>query len=210
MHKSKTVLGVLLVFYVSEVILFSVSAAYYNNPDTNMTMTVAQVLDMSFCDPTYDTTNRLGAYKFIPRVTLSALLLILAAVRFCMEAVQSYRMTKQVQVNKYIQLFFKEGILYFLAHLLFIIDFGETLPGLTMAMLATIVMYIISPRFIMSVRGLYFANLLQVNGRNMGIDTGFGIEKNHVSRVSTAGFVHSATTFETTEEDVELQDLTLD
>lgn len=76
-----------------------------------------------------------------------------------------------------------------------------------MTLLATIVMYIISPRFIMSVRGLCFSNLLQVNGRNSSIDTGFGIGKiEEVSTVSTVGFANVITS-EAMEENVEMQDL---
>lgn len=133
-NKSKPILGLLLVFYVSEVVLFSISEAYYNNPNTYLTgthqqllsrnrthfyysaVTNPQVLNMSFCNPTYTIASQLGAYKYIPRLTLSALLLALAVGRYCYEAVQTYRVTKRWQVNRYINLLVREGVLYFLGY----------------------------------------------------------------------------------------------
>ena len=71
-----------------------------------------------------------------------------------------------------------------------------------MTMLATIVMFILSPRFIISVRELYVDNLLRMSGESMGVDTGFGIGKSPSSlEESSVGF----TTTGIPEDDVELE-----
>lgn len=36
-NRSKIVLGLLLVFYVATIVLYSISASIYNNPDTDLT-----------------------------------------------------------------------------------------------------------------------------------------------------------------------------
>jgi len=48
---------------------------------------------------------------------------------------------------------------------------------MVMAMLSFISMFVLSPRFIVSVRELYMRNLLRVSGRHQGVDSGFGISK---------------------------------
>ncbi|KAH0831315.1 hypothetical protein J3R83DRAFT_13961 [Lanmaoa asiatica] len=71
---------------------------------------------MSFCNPTYTVSHALGIYKAIPRLILAALMFILAVARFCTESFQTYKATRQWQVNKYLNLLVKEGVLYFLSY----------------------------------------------------------------------------------------------
>lgn len=80
------------------------------------TVTNPQVLDMSFCYPEYDITSMIGAYKLIPRLTLAALMFILAVARLCMDSYREYKATKQWKANLYINLLVREGVLYFLAY----------------------------------------------------------------------------------------------
>ena len=126
-------MGGLLVLYVSEIILFSLSAAYYNSANILTgtyrpplwkksssfgppPVTNPQVLGMSFCNVEYNLASKIGEYKYIPRLVLSGFLFVLAVVRLCTEAFQSYRVTGRWQVNRYIKLLVREGVLYFLVY----------------------------------------------------------------------------------------------
>ncbi|KAI9570989.1 hypothetical protein HD554DRAFT_233238 [Boletus coccyginus] len=180
--RSKIVLGLLLVFYATTMILYSISSVLHNNPNTSFSMTTPQVLDMSFCYPIFNTSTKIGKYKLIPRLTLAAVMLALAVARSCMDLFQAYKTTKRWRVNQYISLLVREGVLYFFAHLFNNLDFGQDTPGMVMAMLSFISMFVLSPRFIVSIRELHLHSLLHVRGRHKGIDTGFGISKS--SRVT--------------------------
>ncbi|KAF8442255.1 hypothetical protein L210DRAFT_3536164 [Boletus edulis BED1] len=93
-----------------------------------------------------------------------------------------YRATRQWQPNRYISLFAKQGILYFLAIFLFALlnvlgALGKLPTGGWQAIVLFIVelvpMYTLIPRFILSMRELY-ARGVQV-GNEGGIDSGFGL-----------------------------------
>ncbi|KAF8549111.1 hypothetical protein OG21DRAFT_629999 [Imleria badia] len=203
-RKSRIVLGLLLVLYAATVVLYFISAVHYNNLD-NLSMTTPQVLDMSFCNPTYNnTSSKIGDYKLIPRLTLAALLLTLVVARLCIDSFQTYRMTKQWKTNEYISLLAREGILYFFAHLFNNIDFGQTMTGNIITTITFIVFFILSPRFIMSIRELHDYRV-NVPVQYDGIDTGFGISKGQSSSMVTASSVGFARTFVTPEGDIEMQ-----
>ena len=70
---------------------------------------------MSFCNPEYNTTSKIGKYKLAPRLTLAALMFVLVVARFCMDSFQEYRETRQWKTNEYINLLVREGVLYFFA-----------------------------------------------------------------------------------------------
>ncbi|KAF8439987.1 hypothetical protein L210DRAFT_805080, partial [Boletus edulis BED1] len=117
-NKSRIVLGLLLVLCAVTIIVYATAAAMYDNPDDYLTMTNPQVLDMSFCAPTYTTSSKLGRYKVIPRLTLAALLFILVVGRLCVESFQMYKATKQWKTNQYLNLLVMEGVFYFLVYVL--------------------------------------------------------------------------------------------
>jgi len=178
--------------------------------ETNLTPLPAvsnpQVLDMSFCYQTFNTTSKLGAYKLIPRFILAALLLILAVARLCMDLYQEHKATKQWKVNQYINLLVRDGGLYFLANLFNNINFGQSVPGTVMTILTFILMFTLPPRFMVDVREL-FARSLRVSGRSRleGVDAGFGISSSRVTTASSVGFADLTTTFGSTEGDVEMR-----
>lgn len=134
-NKSKIALGVLLVFWLATIVLYAISGIYYNDPNTYMTsacrpllsnilsslspiVTIAQVLNMSFCNPmyTYPASSKLGIYKVIPRLTLAGLLFLLVVVRLCMESYQMYKATKQWRPGVYFTILVREGVLYFFVY----------------------------------------------------------------------------------------------
>ena len=80
-----------------------------------------------------------------------------------------------------------------------------------MSTLTFISVFVLSPRFMVSVRELYSHNLLRVSGRH-GIDAGFGISKSsRVTNTSPSGFstvgFGDSTVCGTTERDVEMRGL---
>jgi len=91
-----------------------------------------------------------------------------------------YKATKQWQPNHYMQLFARDGILYFLVNLIFDITTAWLEYAITLSsalQLALVLVYYttlcpIMPRFIISVRELYDRDL---RGQLQGIDTGFGV-----------------------------------
>ncbi|KAF8553272.1 hypothetical protein OG21DRAFT_1267462 [Imleria badia] len=182
-NKSRIVLGVLLALCAATIILVAISTAFYNNPDTYLTMTNPQVLNVSFCDPIYTTTSKLGRYKLIPRLILAALMFILVVVRLCMESFQMYKVTNQWKANETLNHLVRKGVVYFLVHLLNNINMGDGTAGSVMTMLIFILMFILSPRFIINVRELHSRKLVHGNGWNKGIDTGFGMWDNQSPRV---------------------------
>jgi len=223
-NQSKVVLSVLLVFYVSTIILYFASAGYYNNPSTYLTMDVVQLLDMSFCEPTYSypsTKTGLGLYKVIPRLGLAGLLLLLVVSRVGWDVYQGYRATRRWRVNRYLNLLAKEGILYFVVHIMYNIDFGLTDAGVITTTIVFVLMYVLSPRFIMNVRELHLRSILWQSAsigspipvwdnRDMGIDTGFGLSKSYPPQLQVDAEVEEdldlpAPSFTVTDSGVEMQ-----
>ena len=86
-------------------------------PSTFSTVTVVQVIDFSFCSSTLSNASSnllLGVVAL--RLVLSVMLLVLAAISTLRESVMMYKATKQWQPNHYMQLFMKDGIVYFLVY----------------------------------------------------------------------------------------------
>ena len=86
-------------------------------PSTFSPVTVVQVIDFSFCSSTLSNASSnllLGVVAL--RLVLSVMLLVLAAISTLRESVMMYKATKQWQPNHYMQLFMKDGIVYFLVY----------------------------------------------------------------------------------------------
>jgi hypothetical protein len=76
---------------------------------------------------------------------------------------------------------------------------------MVMSTLTFISVFVLSPRFMISVRELYSHSLLRVSGRHEGIDAGFGMSKSpRVTYASSVGFADS-TLCGTTEGDLEMR-----
>ncbi|KAF8126828.1 hypothetical protein EV363DRAFT_567004 [Boletus edulis] len=181
-RRSKIVLGVLLFFYVPTIILLAVATGYYENPNTYMLVTISQVFDTSYCNVTWTSLSKLNSYVFIPRFILAGLMFILTLARFFLESYRSSKATKQWLSSRYINLFVRENVLYFLAHLLYSIDADVitaqlnplSLQAMMMDLVSYILLFTLCPRFIMSVRELYASDTRPKWQRESGVDTGFG------------------------------------
>ena len=132
----------------------------------------------------------------------AAVVCIFAIVRFVQQSLQTYRLTKQWQLNRYLRLLVRQGILYFLSYvfplrstttmyillptflhsiLLFSIfdvlgllgNFSAGWQADLFFILGYVPVYTLSPRFILSIRDLYARD---VRGKHDSeIDTGFGL-----------------------------------
>ncbi|KAN0094808.1 hypothetical protein V8E55_003095 [Tylopilus felleus] len=165
---SRIILGVLLVFYVPTIILLAVSTGYYNNPKTYLSVSNPQVLNATFCNIDYTSSSRFGSYAFIPRFILAALMFTFSLCKFFTESVRAYKATNRWMPNR---------------HLLYNINSfiaGPTnansvgVVGILTDVLSYILLFILCPRFIMSVRELYNRDTQYGWRRGSGIDSGFG------------------------------------
>ena len=81
-------------------------------------VTAVEVIDKSFCKISLSDAPSLDLMWSISslRIVLGVVLLLLAVISTLKQAVVWYKATKQWQPNHYMQLFVKDGILYFLAY----------------------------------------------------------------------------------------------
>ena len=86
-------------------------------------VTVVQVtIDVAFCNISYGPSNSSFKLQLVQwgvtalRTVLGIMILILAVISALKESVAMYKATKQWQPNCYMQLFAKDGILYFLVY----------------------------------------------------------------------------------------------
>ncbi|KAF8127588.1 hypothetical protein EV363DRAFT_1171890 [Boletus edulis] len=179
-NRSRTILSILLFIYVPQSIISVVLVGIYNNPNTHLSVTLAQVLDLSFCNVSYmNTPAILFVYNATPRVVLAAALVIFAVSQTLKQSFEMYKATKQWQPNRYIKKLVGDGILYFFVYVLYQIDFVLTLAvaptNNTLVFLGVflyVAFYILVPRFIISIRELYDHD---VRGR-FHADNGFGVQ----------------------------------
>ena len=80
-------------------------------------MVIAQVPGFSFCVLQLELGSAiwpevLGAIQ----ITLGALMTLLVAIQFIKQSLQMYRVTKQFELNRYMNLLAREGMFYFLAY----------------------------------------------------------------------------------------------
>ncbi|KAF8419129.1 hypothetical protein L210DRAFT_3766728 [Boletus edulis BED1] len=178
-NRSRTILSILLLIYVPQNILTVVLNGIYNNPNTYLSVTLAQVLDFSSCSISFiNTPSRLYVYRAAPRLVLAAVLVILAVSQTLKQSFEMYKATKQWQPNRYMQKLVGDGVLYFIVNVLYQIDYVLTSvapPNDTVFFLSAflyIAFYTLIPRFIISIRELYDHD---IRGR-FHIDTGFGVQ----------------------------------
>ncbi|KAF8122286.1 hypothetical protein EV363DRAFT_1106998, partial [Boletus edulis] len=118
-NRSRTILSILLLIYVPQNILTVVLNGIYNNPNTYLSVTLAQVLDFSFCNVSFiNTPSRLYVYRAAPRLVLAAVLVILAVSQTLNQSFEMYKATKQWQPNRYMQKLVGDGVLYFIVYVL--------------------------------------------------------------------------------------------
>ncbi|KAF8552658.1 hypothetical protein OG21DRAFT_100651 [Imleria badia] len=175
-NQSKWILSALLFIYVPQVILSFVFSGIYYNPNTFLSVTIAHVIDFSFCaGSSIPTPLQLGLS--IPRFILATVLLVFAIIPTLTQSVEMYTVTKVWQPSKIMQKLVKDGIVYFLVNMLYnthdIIVNGSTLNAtsvLFLGMFSCVAICPIMPRFIISIRELH-----DRERRGNWMDTGFNL-----------------------------------
>ncbi|KAF8549548.1 hypothetical protein OG21DRAFT_1525736 [Imleria badia] len=179
-NRSRQILGALLASFSLEIIFTIVVTVIYSNPKTLRAVSV-QILDFSVCvvPPSLLLWTKLAA---IFQMTHGGLMCVLAIVEFVRQSLQMYHVTKQWQLNRYMRLLVRQGILYFFAFFLYsLIDLlgvsGKIPAGgwqpILLFILEVVPMYTLTPRLIISIRELYARDVLGARGG--GVDSGFGL-----------------------------------
>ncbi|KAF8126069.1 hypothetical protein EV363DRAFT_1349687 [Boletus edulis] len=177
-NRSKIILGVLLVIYILEGAILLVSASIYSDPNYNI-VSVARFLNISVCDvmPSPPTWSIAAT---IVQCILSTVLCTLVVVKFVRGSLQMYQATRRWEVNSYIALLSRDGLFYSLTTLLNSLttllcsfqSIDKKGPGILLSSIfANIILYTLTPRFVIHVRELY---VLASQGRR-DVDIGFGL-----------------------------------
>ncbi|KAI9567798.1 hypothetical protein HD554DRAFT_2263343 [Boletus coccyginus] len=169
--RSRLILGALLTPFSLMVIFVAVATALDDEPGNQSVSTTLQIIE-------------------------GAALLSLVIFHFVRELLQMYRATKRWQLDRYMNLFVKQGFLYFLAifcfSLITVLAASGKLPEggwqtIPLFILEEAPMYILGPRFIMGIRKVYEHD---VQGRcGSRIDTAFGLSLPDCGADRTAMFV---------------------
>ncbi|KAI9570973.1 hypothetical protein HD554DRAFT_288472 [Boletus coccyginus] len=108
-------------------------------------------------------------------------MLFLVIFQFVQQSLQMYSVTKQWQINRYMNLLVKQGILYFFATFCFslinVLAASGKLPAegwqvIPLYILEVVPMYTLAPRFIMGLRKVHARDVQGRRGSR--IDTAFG------------------------------------
>ncbi|KAF8136940.1 hypothetical protein EV363DRAFT_1315960 [Boletus edulis] len=177
-NRSRTILWILLFIFVVQTITSVFANSHSEDPNAHFSETIGHLSSFSFCNVSFNDPLALDIMlQIVPRLALAATLVILAVTQTLKRSVEMYRATKQWQLNRYMQLLVRDGIIYFVMNVLFqITSMPINSPNLNAAMffLSTFVyvfFFALVPRFIISIRELYDRD---THGRSH-IDTGFGM-----------------------------------
>ncbi|KAF8126822.1 hypothetical protein EV363DRAFT_1173633 [Boletus edulis] len=199
-NRSRFILSILLMVYITEVVVLFVGASIYSDPNYAI-VSIFQVLDVTICTVMISTATWNNASVILPFI-LGAVLCTLVVAHFVRESLQMYRVTKRWQLNRYTNLLVRDGLLYFFATFfnslinllgaLGILSQEWVQPVLLSA--STIVLYTLAPRFVINLRELYVRD---TQGRlDRDIDTAFGLSSGvrrgvgGTTTIGTIAFVH--------------------
>lgn len=82
----------------------------------NHTAQTFQVLDFSYCVVSYQGSPRWTDTVDITQIALGAFMCLLVLIQFGRASLQMYKATKRFEPNRYMNLFVREGMVYFLAY----------------------------------------------------------------------------------------------
>ncbi|KAF8442220.1 hypothetical protein L210DRAFT_3759725 [Boletus edulis BED1] len=207
--RSRLILVSLLVLFFLQMVSVVLTAAVQSDP-RNLTAATFQILDFSVCivDPTSFTWAKVNS---ILQITNGAVLCTLAVFQFVRQSVEMYNVTKEWQLNRYMGLLVREGILYFFAIFMFNLvnelAAAKKLQNSGWQLIVTVIIqyvpvFTLTPRFIMSLRELHMRD---VEGRRgNGIDSGFGLSSGSRTAVTVRSEVFAGFRDDATLEDVEM------
>ncbi|KAI9459538.1 hypothetical protein HD554DRAFT_1616316 [Boletus coccyginus] len=169
--RSKLILRVFLPLFSLELISSIICAAFYSDPRI-LPGDITQISGFSLC----------VWHNHLPSVSIvGSVLQMTNGTALCIFAIAQFvKQSKQWQPNQYIDLLVKQGILYFiyffmynLITLLNTLGISATVGWQLLIILQYVPMYILTPRFMLSIRELYARDVQGRRGE--GIDTGFGL-----------------------------------
>ncbi|KAF8553298.1 hypothetical protein OG21DRAFT_1497777 [Imleria badia] len=208
-NRSRPIFGPLLFLFSLEIIFSIITIAIDSNPK-NLPAVTIQILDISFCY--LETTAPIWIkVTTILQITHGGVMCTLAIFQFVRQSLQMYRATKQWQLNRYMSLLVKQGILYFIAVFLFtiinVLSALEKLPSagwqlILLLIVELVPMYTLTPRFILSMRELYARDVQVGHASGGGIDTGFGL--------SVSGRSGTAIVFADAGQDEDVEEIPMD
>jgi len=178
----------LLPLYAAEVVVYLVMAIRYSIRSSSLGIAV-QVPNFSFCAQNVTSLVLPKVLNSI-QLALSGLMFLFIVFRFTKESVQMYRAANRIQLGRYVILFTREGISYFLAIVTFsLVDFLAII-GVPLSIWWMLPEYIpvftLVPRFALSLRALYARDAQGIRASH--IDTGFGFTSDHGAIENTMMF----------------------
>ncbi|KAF8547628.1 hypothetical protein OG21DRAFT_1517176, partial [Imleria badia] len=177
-NQLKLILRIFLSLFALELISSLFGAAIYSNPRIIPVDTI-QILDFSLCIWQNHLPSASTVVSIL-QITYDTAMCIFAIAQFVRQSLQMYRVTKQWKLNHYMDFLVKQSILYFVYFFLFYLisilnnfEISPTVRWQLLVILQYVPIYILTPRFIMSIREVYVRD---AQGRHReGIDTGFGL-----------------------------------
>ncbi|KAF8135161.1 hypothetical protein EV363DRAFT_1322657 [Boletus edulis] len=207
--RSRLILVSLLVLFSLQMASVLLTAAIQSDP-RNLTAVTFQILDFSVCsvDPTSFIWVKVNS---ILQITHGAVLCTLAVFQFVRQSFEMYNVTKEWQLNRYMGLLVREGILYFFAAFMFNLvnelASAKILQNSGWQLIVTVIIqyvpvFTLTPRFIMSLRELHMRD---VEGRRgNGFDSGFGLSSTNRTAVTVRSDVFAGFQDDATLQDVEM------
>ncbi|KAF8420300.1 hypothetical protein L210DRAFT_3574716 [Boletus edulis BED1] len=114
-NRSRTILHVLLTVYIAEVIAFIVATCIYSDPKYIL-VSIFQVLDITVCATVIETRSGINLYPIIQCIP-SAILSIMVVAQSMKQSLQMYRVTRKWELNRYVALLVRDGVLYFFVYI---------------------------------------------------------------------------------------------
>ncbi|KAF8547043.1 hypothetical protein OG21DRAFT_1573935 [Imleria badia] len=165
-NRSKIILRIFLSLFALELISSLLGAAIYSDARI-----FSDTIHISIC-AWKNHLPSVAIVVFILQMTHSAAMCIFAIAQFVRQSLEMYRMTKQWQFSYYMKFLVKQGILYFF-YILNGFNISPIVGWQLSGILQYVPMYVLTPRFILSIRELYARDVQGRRGE--GIDTGFGL-----------------------------------
>ncbi|KIJ08288.1 hypothetical protein PAXINDRAFT_102632 [Paxillus involutus ATCC 200175] len=180
-NRSRRILAILLVIYIPTLVLSITSAAY--STAQKFYLSVLAVADVKICVMGINDIAHVVTYAIVARLVIGTLLCILAVAKFVRQSLEMHKALKQWRSDRYMKLFARESILYFIANLILNVATYLSISGtlyIVLSIISCVFPYVLAARFVLSVRDLYS------HAVGEHVDTGFGA----VSQVNTIMFAN--------------------
>jgi len=178
-NRSKTIISVFLVIYITATALTMVPPVCYITQKLYLAEYVGEVMDVKFCVVPDATVSLFRRYTTAPRLVLGTLLCIFAVTNFVRQSLETHNAIRQWRSNRYMKLLVRESILYFIVNFIDIVFWmsytvtSET-PSVVLVIIVEFFPFILAPRFVISMRELHSHAVEH-------IDTGFGVASQRMS-----------------------------